>query len=91
MSMVIGGDVEMAWRRKIQNRARFSFRQLSIQKSERSDAPDPSLLRSTYPIILNYTNSTFTAVTLYSGILATGSRAACVNSLAEASGKWKLV
>ena len=41
--------------------------------------------------LLNYpTNSTLTAVTLYSGIFATGSSAACVNSLAEASGKWKL-
>src|SRR5574340_1144165 len=35
-------------------------------------------------------NSTFTAHTLYSGIFATGSRAAIVSSLAEASGKWKL-
>ncbi len=57
----------------------MSIRSLSFQEIRHSE------------FLGHSTRATFTAVALYSGILATGSSAAMVNRFTAVSGKWKVI
>ena len=68
-----------------------SSNQCHITQEVTGSSPVPPSEGITLRLSISYTLSILTAQTLYSGILATGSRAGLVRRLAGLSAKWKVI